>query len=379
MPSTVQAGEKSREWRAVKMKNAVLVTVLALGIGVGTNASAEYSILDLGSLGGRAWAYDLNNTGQVVGSSYLDASDTDNAFVFTPGVGMKNLGTLGGTVSRANGINDSGQVVGFSQTTNNAARRAFVSNPGGGMTELGGNLFLSDSFASAINSRGEIAGTNYYGNRNSAVVWSSTGRPRELGTLGRGLSGYNGSYANDINESGQVVGWSSYSGGDSIHAFVYTPGIGMKDLGTFGGSQSLAYAINDVGQVLGNANTWNNYSMPVFLYTPGLGMQNLGAGSAVDLNNLGQVLLGDDFYSADTGRVTLKSLLPAGSGWDWITGGAINDLGQIAGTGWRNGEQHAFLMNPATLAPIPEPSMYAMMLAGLGVLGLARRRKQSQS
>jgi hypothetical protein len=28
---------------------------------------------------------------------------------------------------------------------------------------------------------------------------------------------------------------------------------------------------------------------------------------------------------------------------------------------------------------VPEPETYAMMLAGLGLLGLARRRKQKQS
>ena len=30
-----------------------------------------------------------------------------------------------------------------------------------------------------------------------------------------------------------------------------------------------------------------------------------------------------------------------------------------------------------TLAPVPEPETYAMLLAGLGLLGLARRRKQA--
>jgi hypothetical protein len=35
--------------------------------------------------------------------------------------------------------------------------------------------------------------------------------------------------------------------------------------------------------------------------------------------------------------------------------------------------------NSASVAPIPEPEIYAMMLAGLGVLGfVAKRKKRSQ-
>ena len=48
----------------------------------------------------------------------------------------------------------------------------------------------------------------------------------------------------------------------------------------------------------------------------------------------------------------------------------INNLGQISGTGTINGATRAFL-----LTPVPEPETYAMMLAGLSVLGFMRRRK----
>ncbi|MFL5482524.1 MAG: hypothetical protein ACJ8AK_10075 [Gemmatimonadaceae bacterium] len=54
----------------------------------------------------------------------------------------------------------------------------------------------------------------------------------DLGTLGGSSS-----YAAAINSSGVVVGWSETKGGDT-HAFRWTPGAGMVDLGTLPGQQS---------------------------------------------------------------------------------------------------------------------------------------------
>jgi probable HAF family extracellular repeat protein len=56
-----------------------------------------------------------------------------------------------------------------------------------------------------------------------------------------------------INDAGQVVGSSYHApGAPSPHAFLFTPGQGMQDLGTLAGAnQSKAYDINAAGQVVG--------------------------------------------------------------------------------------------------------------------------------
>ena len=215
--------------------------LVAFGLFVsgGPALAADYTITDLGNLGGSSYATGINASGQVVGYSSTPY-ETEHAFLYSSGT-MQDLGTLGGSNSQAYGINASGQVVGGSGIAGNSyCYDAFLS-----MRDLG--LGGSFSQANGINDSGQVVGTftNEWDEQHAFLY--NNGTMQDLGTIGGASSSAYG-----INASGQVVGastWTSLS--DYGHAFLYSNGK-MQDLGTLGGIYgSSAYGINASGQVVG--------------------------------------------------------------------------------------------------------------------------------
>ena len=97
----------------------LVVVVLLMGAQPASGkpvGAGQYSITDLGTLGGNySYATAINSRGQVVGSSNT-ASGEEHAFLWENGK-MTDLGTLpGGGLSLAQDINNRGQVVGSSCT-----------------------------------------------------------------------------------------------------------------------------------------------------------------------------------------------------------------------------------------------------------------------
>jgi probable HAF family extracellular repeat protein len=57
---------------------------------------------------------------------------------------------------------------------------------------------------------------------------------------------------------------------------------------------------------------------------------------------------------------------------------AINNLGQIVGTGTRDDQQHAFLLSPTSAADVPEPAAGLPICGGILLLWISHRQKESQ-
>jgi probable HAF family extracellular repeat protein len=232
---------------------------------------SEGVMADLGTLGGlSSSAYGIDATGRIVGIADYPAGMAGAngiAFVRQDGV-MQGLGTLPGLEdywrSTAYASNAAGQVVGFSSVGDvgptEYPSHAFLYQDGA-MTDLGtlGGLY---SAARAINDGGLIVGhasttldPDGIGHTIPHAFLYVGGMMVDLGALTDDQ--YVGSDALDVNNLGQVVGWTGVGAAGGPHAFLYQDGVlrdlnGLIDPGS-GWTVTQAAAINDLQQIAGTA------------------------------------------------------------------------------------------------------------------------------
>jgi len=117
----------------------------------------------------------MNELGEVVGVADLPTEGLHNAFLWKNGV-MSDLGNLGKT-SAAHSINSKGQIVGASRISFETGEvRAFLYENGGPMIDLNTLVpvgsALKSTYAQSINDRGEIVGLGAPPGVSSADVFS---------------------------------------------------------------------------------------------------------------------------------------------------------------------------------------------------------------
>jgi len=356
-----------------------IALLICLAVLVGSSAvltlAQTYTVTDLGVLKGdnESSGFWINNSGQVVGCSDTQTSQGypctgtvagQHAFLWSKGSGLKDLGTLqAGTVSGATGINDLGTVVGYSNVKGQPATNfiAFQWTSAGGMVNLGTLSGGNSSAAFEVNSSGMIAGDSF---NSSGIVLATSWTNNKIKNLGR-LPKAQFTAALDVNDSNQIVGESvfTYSPTFTSHAFSWTSGTGMQDIGTLpGGVTSIANAINESGVIVGQsdgANTGGHWHAVMWDATKKIKDLGTIAGGnysiafavndsnvVVGYGNLANNAAHAMRWISGSGMKDLNSLIPAGSGWVLINANAINKLGQITGYGTIKGFNHAFLLTP---------------------------------
>ncbi len=206
------------------------------------------TVTDLGTLGGdynyNSNAKAINNSGQVAGWSDITYGN-QHAVEWNNGT-ITDLGSLGGNFASANGINNAGQVVGEANTPTSSGIYYDVLWNNGTVTKAGG---AGGDHLSGINDLGQAVGTS----SGQAIMWSN-GVMTNLGSLGAPLD------VRAINNTGQAVGYSNFGTLSPQHATEWINGkaidLGGVDIGGLGAVvYSYANSINNLGQIVGGSST----------------------------------------------------------------------------------------------------------------------------
>lgn len=336
------------------------------------------------------YAYVANGDDNTV--SVIDVARATGPF-YT----FRDLGTLGGKFSEANGLNNDGVVVGEAEDINGHFYAFRFAN--GLMQNLGVPSTDKQSksiFASAVNNVGAAVGT--YSNTHTGSIHAcifANGNVTDVGSPGDFSSG------NGINDQSWIVGSVFNFTSQGFHAFLFRPGdSGLEDLGTLGGVDSDPSFIDNHGIITGFSRDAMNNVLPFFaqastntpklielptlagqpfgiaqgsaelpgevvavgvsgasidravkwsLTTNGYPITDLGtlpgdnAASAYSINSTGQIV---GFSAYNNGAVFHAFVFENGSmkdlnnlvdglpsGWSLQSASAINDYGQICGKG----------------------------------------------
>lgn len=148
-----------------------------------------------------------------------------------------------------------------------------------------------------------------------------------------------GVFANNVNNAIDIVGGTTFFGA------LHTDNFDFTDVFTF----------NIAGPVVTSAS----------LITIGAGLNNI------------------DFLTADLNGVSL-TLSPTGFMETAVTMSELNLAGPLiltvtghSGAGGGTFASYSGTLNVNAVSPVPEPETYAMLLAGLGIMGMWARRRKS--
>ncbi len=284
--------------------------------------------------------------GTVVGYYDVCFTSKERAFVADVAGGFLTLPLLPGFVSmQAWGVNDGGDVVGWLETSTRVKHPFLYS--GGVVAELPIPAGFSGSQALRLNNAGTIVGASFAPSAPEPTVWVG-GSPMQL----KFLTGPAGEAA-DVNDLGQVVGWTGSSATLSSSAFMLQLGTGrVTDLGHLPDGTGAAVAINESGGIVGwgimpdpGSHTgdttrgirWSGGRMVILEPLPGFGRSG-----AWDINDHGEIVGycwdGSPSGNAQAGFIwragvmtSLDDLIPPESGVSVKVAYAIDDEGRITG------------------------------------------------
>lgn len=285
----------------------------------------------------------LNDLGQAAGNAF--AGTASQALRWNAGTNQILASLSGGQSSRARGMNAGGKVVGESgasaviwQTTTAAA----LNTPAGDFCASAADV---DDSGAIIGSSTNAGGTTHL------ITWPGFGGPAMI----QGAEPATGAARRN---NGDLVGDGPRETGSGERESLYFDGAEWRFLLV---GQSITAAINESGTVCGSEIVTSGFAQTrawkattgSLTYLPHLGASTNS--TAEDINNAGDVVgssLGKAALWKGATAIDLNTRLAPGSGWVLQKASAVNNRGQIAGVGTRNGQPRVFLLSPGPLPVI---------------------------
>lgn len=313
-----------------------------------TEPLCDPTFTEFGFLAGQtaSYAVAVNASGNIAGES-------GKALVSDATGALTDLGTFGGTASRAFDLNDDGLAVGQAKIGGAGQWHAFFWD---GMLRdltLPSQCIGCNSASLAINTAASVAGWTEFHPTSSdlaqihqfrATIWNGTSFLEHID-----IGGYINTAAVGINNAGDVALAASnthpYNTMKDGDAYVRRAGAIMPVDRLSGYSRLRLTAMTDAGFAVGYAGDGSVGYRAVY-WDNGTTF-DLGEGLAYGGNSLGDVV-GQSAGSATLWRagtaIDLNSLLPVGSGWTLLDARDINDADVVVGYGTLNGLTQAFSM-----------------------------------
>jgi len=244
--------------------------------------------------GYNAFVEGFNNSGQIAGR-VIDPNGGESPFFWDPNDGLHSFG-IAGREGLASAMNDSGQVVGWTWVAGTGQSRAFLWSRDAGMIDLGALEYDYASHAFAVSNRGQVAGVSGGG---KVFLWSS-----DEGMMDTGLR--NGCEDMVLGDDGAIAACLDSTSELRPSLTLWREGHETKRLGSFSTGNLCPQRMNTSGQVL----VWcpsSGIRLPrnlLFMHTeswlwdPKGGWMNLrkhckatGEYAALDLNNHGWIVV----------------------------------------------------------------------------------------